>query len=107
SMDTGQSRLRSVSVLGFRLSLRSAGMTRHENARGQKNGRRKPARIGGLNRTRNRTRSAKAPGGWGAEESGTLANRAFGDCFFSPYEGARWAEIWRLYEFDYAFVRLT
>src|SRR5216684_931116 len=59
----------------------------------------KPARsIGGLNHRKQRARSARTPGGWGAEESGAVADRALRDFRFASYRGAAWAELGPYYE---------
>src|ERR1700694_2632088 len=59
----------------------------------------KPAQsIGGLNHRKQRARSARTPGGWGAEESGAVADRALRDLRIASYRGAAWAELGPYYE---------
>jgi len=55
--------------------------------------------IGGLNRVQNRTRSAQTPGGWGAEESGALADRALEGFLLAILSGVRWAQMGPHYGF--------
>src|ERR1700680_286134 len=59
----------------------------------------KPAQsIERLNHRKQRARSARTPGGWGAEESGAVADRALRDLRIASYRGAAWAELGPYYE---------
>src|SRR5205823_11764207 len=60
----------------------------------------KPAQALGINHRKRRARSARTPGGWGAEESGAFADRALRDLGIASYRGAPWAELGRYYEFS-------
>src|SRR5205814_248181 len=70
----------------------------HEKRAGTEAG---PKIVGGLNRTRNNlARSVRAPGGWGAEESGALRDRARGNCHHHTARlGGALSEIWQQYDF--------
>src|SRR6266849_2190692 len=65
---------------------------------GKKMGRQAGPEHWGLNHRKQRARSARTPGGWGAEESGVFADRALRDFRFASYRGAAWAELGPYYE---------